>query len=230
MKALAVAAALSVLAGGADAAIQDRSARLAGVRVDYKVALPVGYDAAKAYPLILVFGGGDQTIQGAQSTVEQDWRAEAEKRGYIVVSPAAPGGDLYLAKGDRVIPAFLQLIRRDYRITGRIHIAGHSNGGVSAFHLAALYPDQFSTVTGYPGLWEDDPEADFPATLKSLCIYMHVGDRDDRWVRFMQAQAKDMASQGYTVRFTIEPNQDHRLRAAELGLQKRMFDEIESCR
>jgi hypothetical protein len=59
---------------------------------------------------------------------------------------------------------------------------------------------------------------------------MHVGDRDDRWVRFMQAQAKDMASQGYTVRFTIEPNQDHRLRAAELGLQKRMFDEIESCR
>ena len=35
---------------------------------------------------------------------------------------------------------------------GKMHVAGHSNGGLSAFHVASKYPNYFATVTGYPGL------------------------------------------------------------------------------
>jgi hypothetical protein len=38
-----------------------------------------------------------------------------------------------------------------------------------------------------------------------------------------------MSAEGYRIRFTVEPNQTHRLKAPEIGLSKRLFDEIESC-
>ena len=165
--ALAVLA-LALAAGPARAEILSRNGRFAGTTVDYKVLLPPGYDAAKAYPVVLVFTGGAQGLEAAENTLKVDWQGEAEKRGYIVVSPAAPDGQLFFQDGDRVFPAFLDMIRTTWKTAGKIHIAGHSNGGLSAFHIAAKYPAYFSTVTGYPGLYQDNPEAEYPAALKGM--------------------------------------------------------------
>ena len=219
--------ALLAVYGAARAEVVGKSARLAGMTVDYKVSLPPGYAPDKAYPLILVFTGGDQTLQAAASTLEQDWRVEADKRGYIVVSPAAPDGALFFQDGDRVFPAFLDLLRKDYRIAGRIHIAGHSNGGLSAFHLAARYPDAFSTVTGYPGLYEEDAKGSLRA-LRPLCVYMHAGSLDQEWSTAMHDQYDQLKSEGYRIRFTLEQGQPHRIKLPDLS--RRLFDEIESCR
>jgi poly(3-hydroxybutyrate) depolymerase len=228
-KILTGAAALLAVAGAARAEVVGKTARAAGLPVDYVVSLPPGYSAAKAYPLVLVFTGGGQTLKAAQNTIEQDWRAEADKRGYIVVSPAAPGGALFFQGGDQVFPAFLDMIRRDYRIAGKMHIAGHSNGGLSTFHIAARYPAYFSTATGYPGLYEDDVRAPMGA-LKPLCLYMHAGSLDQDWSTAMRQQFDEMRGEGYRVQFTLEKGQAHRLHAAEINLPKRLFDEIESCK
>ena len=48
--------------------------------------------------------------------------------------------------------------------------------------------------------------------------------------RSMEAEARDISGQGYRIKLTVEKNQTHRLKAPELGLSKRLFDEIESCR
>ncbi len=210
----AAAAALS-LASAAHGEILERSATFAGTTVQYEVLLPPGFDAAKAHPLVLVFTGGAQSLAAARNTLEVDWQAEAEKRGYVVVSPAAPEGDLYFEGGDRVFPAFLDMLRKDYRIAGKIHIAGHSNGGLSAFHLAAKYPAYFSTLTGYPGMLQD-PQNQPPGPLRPLCIYMHVGGLDRFWLSPMQDQMRQMRSEGFN--------------APQIDLSRRLFDEIESCR
>jgi poly(3-hydroxybutyrate) depolymerase len=222
--------ALSLAGGAARAEMLSKTGRFAGTQVDYKVLLPPGYNPAKAYPVVLVFTGGGQAIAAAENTILTDWKPEADKRGYIVISPAAAGGELFFQDGDRVFPAFLDMIAKDYKVAGKLHIAGHSNGGLSAFHIAAKYPAYFSTVTGYPGLWQDNPEAEYPAGLKSMCLYMHVGDMDADWRRAMEQQVREISGIGYRIKITVEKNQTHRLKAAELDLPRRLFDEIESCR
>jgi poly(3-hydroxybutyrate) depolymerase len=221
--------ALSILATAAPAAAEmlDKTGRFAGTEVQYKVLTPPGYDPAKAYPLILDFPGGGQSLQGAQG-IAQELQDEAARRGYIVVSPAAPNGELFFEGGDRVFPAFLDAMRKDYKIAGKIHVAGVSNGGLSAFHIALKYPAYFSTVTGYPGLMDGDDVPLAPA-LKPLCLYMHVGENDELgWRAPVTQEAGELKAQGYRIQFTLEKGQGHRIRLPDLPT--RLFNEIESCR
>lgn len=206
-----------------------KSGVFGGMTVEYRIVLPDGYDAARAYPAVLVFTGGPQTMNILESTIEADWRAEAERRGYIVIGPAAPDGDLFFEAGDRIFPEFIDRFLKEYKVQGKLHVAGHSNGGLSAFHIAAKYPQYFSTVTGYPGLI-DGPDRARMAALEPMCVFMHVGELDEGWKGAMQRQADDMRKAGCRVRFAVEPKQIHRLKAQEINLSPRLFDEIESCR
>jgi predicted peptidase len=80
-KIAAGALALLALTTAAKAEIVGKSGRFGGLSVDYKVSLPPGYSPDKAYPLVLMFTGGGQALQAAQNSIEQDWQAEADKRG-----------------------------------------------------------------------------------------------------------------------------------------------------
>ena len=46
----------------------------------------------------------------------------------------------------------------------------------------------------------------------------------------MKDEAEQLKKQGYRVQFQIEKNQGHRLKAKEIDLSRRLFDEIESCK
>jgi poly(3-hydroxybutyrate) depolymerase len=217
---------LACAASPAAAEMQEKTGTFGGLQVTYEVVLPHGYNPATAYPTVLVFTGGSQGLQGARGTPQTDWQQEAERRGYIIISPAAPEGRLFFEGGDRIFPEFLDFILKTYKVRGKLHVAGHSNGGISAFHVATKFPHYFSTLTGYPGLLEESAKA---SALKSMCIFMHVGEKDDGWRGEMAQQAASMKAKGYTVQFTVEPNQVHRIKAAEVNLSPRLFDEIESC-
>ena len=226
---LLLAGLLCTMGRPASAEMIEKTGSFGGLKVTYKVVLPEKYDPARAYPAVLVFTGGPQTLQMAGSTLETDWRTEAERRGYIIISPGSPNGDLFFEGADKIFPAFLDAILRDYKIRdGKLHIAGHSNGGLSAFHVAALHPAYFSTVTGYPGLL-DGPDVARAQAIKPMCLFMHVGDQDAGWMSAMQAEAKDLTQKGFRIRITVEKNQIHLLKAAEINLSSRLFDEIESC-
>ena len=136
----------------------------------------------------------------------------------------------------KVFPAFLDMIGKDYKVAGKLHIAGHSNGGLSAFHIAAKYPAYFSTVTGYPGLWQDNPEAEYPEALKPMCLYMHVGDMDDerqilqRIERCDEAEA-ERSRHGADQAKDANPQFGHRLPAETIGqaLEQRRFHGSQLC-
>ena len=123
------------------AEVQDKTVKIGGTSVRYRVVLPNNYDPAKTYPGVLAFAGGGQTWDIVDGMIRRQFQQQAEKRGYIVVSPAAPGGRLFFEGGEKIFPEFFTRILADYKIEGnKFHIAGRSNGGISAFHVAALFP------------------------------------------------------------------------------------------
>jgi poly(3-hydroxybutyrate) depolymerase len=214
----------------AAAEVLEKSKNIAGVTVRYKVVLPSHYDAAKAYPGALAFGGGPQTMNIVDGAIQRNWRDEAERRGYIVVIPAAPDGQLFFEGGERIFPEFLTKILADHKIAdGKFHIAGQSNGGISAFHVAALYPQYFWSVTGFPGYLPDATPARVGALAK-MCINMHVGELDTGWKEEMQQQAAQFRAKGITVRITVEKGQSHRLDTLAGDGAARLFNQFDEAR
>jgi poly(3-hydroxybutyrate) depolymerase len=213
------------------AEVLDKTKKVAGTTVTYKVVLPNGYDPTKAYPAILAFGGGPQTMNTVDAILTRNFRAEAEKRGYIVIAPAAPGGELFFEEGARIFPEFLKAILADYKIEGgKFHIAGPSNGGIAAFHVAAANPQYFRSVTAFPGyMWEPTP-AKLQAISK-MCVFMYVGEHDPyRWHNEMKREAEYLRARGTLARYTVEPGQPHRLDTLAGDNAARLFDGFEESR
>src|SRR5712671_3394820 len=98
------------------AELLEMTKKVAGTTIHYKVVLPNGYDPGRAYPGIVALGGGPQTMNTVDGILMRNFRAEAEKRGYIVVAPAAPDGQLFFEDGARIFPEFLKMMLADYKI------------------------------------------------------------------------------------------------------------------
>jgi pimeloyl-ACP methyl ester carboxylesterase len=228
---LGLIAAAALGARDASASVVDKHLRIAAVDVDYKVVLPDGYDAAKTYPAILVMGGGPQTMDTVERTLERNFRAEAERRGYIVVAPAAPEGELFFEGGDRIFPDFLRAVLRDYKVAGgKFHVAGPSNGGIAAMHVAAKYPDYFASVTAFPGyLWQ--PTDRKLLALAKMCVYLYVGENDEyRWHDEMKREAEYLRAQGGVAKYSVEKGQPHRLDTLAGASAARLFDGFEATK
>src|SRR4051812_16084898 len=209
----------------------EKTRKVGSVTVQYKVVLPNGYDAAKPYPAILAFGGGPETMNTVDSVLDRNFRAEAEKRGYIVVAPAAPGDQLFFEDGARIFPEFLKMILADYKIQdGKFHIAGPSNGGIAAFHVAAANPQYFLSVTAFPGyMWE--PSAAKLQAISKMCVFMYVGELDEyMWHGEMKQEAEFLRSKGTLARYTVEKGQPHRLETLAGANAGRLFDGFEETR
>jgi poly(3-hydroxybutyrate) depolymerase len=226
-------AALLLVAAAAPARgeVVEKTRQVAGVSVTYKVVLPTGYDAAKAYPAIVALGGGPQTMNTVDGVLNRNLRAEAEKRGYIVIAPAAPDGELFFERGARIFPEFLQAILADYKIQdGKFHIAGPSNGGIAAFHVAAANPQYFLSVTAFPGYMWQPTNAKLMAISK-LCVFMYVGENDDyMWHPEMQREAEFLRSKGTVARYTVEKGQPHRIETLAGVNASRLFDGFEATK
>jgi poly(3-hydroxybutyrate) depolymerase len=219
-----------VAAAPAAAEIRELTKGIAGTTVHYKVVLPAGYGAAKAYPAVLVFGGGPQTMNTVDRTLASNFRDEAEKRGFIVVAPAAPDGDLFFEEGARIFPEFLKQILADYKIQGgKFHVAGPSNGGIAAMHVAAAHPQYFTSVTAFPGYMWQASEAKLLAVSK-MCVFLYVGEHDDyRWHGEMKREVEFLRARGTMARYSEEKGEPHgigTLRGAGAG---RLFDGFEEA-
>jgi poly(3-hydroxybutyrate) depolymerase len=213
------------------AELLEKTKKVGGTTVHYKVVLPNGYDPATAYPGVLVLGGGPQTMNTVDAVLNRNFRAEAEKLGYIVVAPAAPDGQLFFEEGARIFPEFLKMILAEYRIQdSKLHIAGPSNGGIAAFHIAAANPQYFLSVTAFPGyMWEPSP-AKLQA-ISRMCVFMYVGEFDEyMWHGEMKREAELLRAKGTVARYSVEKGQPHRLETLAGASAVRLFDGFEETK
>ncbi len=224
-------AAVALPARPASAELLDKTKKVGGVTVHYKVVLPTGYQAATAYPAVLVMGGGPQTMNTVDRALTNNFRIEAEKRGYIVVGVAAPNDELFFDGGERIFPEFLDGILADYKIlNGKFHVAGPSNGGIASMHVAAANPRYFVSVTAFPGyMWQ--PSTAKLLSISKMCVFLYVGEHDEyRWHGEMQREVEFLQSKGTVARYSLEKGQPHRLDTLAGANAGRLFDGFEETK
>jgi poly(3-hydroxybutyrate) depolymerase len=215
----------------ARAEVLEKTKNIGGTTVHYKVVLPNNFDPNKAYPAVLGFGGGPQTMNTVDSVIDRNFREQAEKRGYIVVVPAAPDDQLFFEGGEHIFPEFLKQILADYKIQdGKFHIAGVSNGGISAFHVASQNPQYFLSITAFPGFMPEETAANIQAISK-MCVNMFVGEVDPMgWQDLRQKQASEFRAKGMTAQYTVEKGQPHRIETLAGPGAARLFDLFEQAK
>src|SRR5579863_2893781 len=214
----------------ATAEVQTKTARIGTTTVHYKVVLPKGYDPAVAYPAVLAFGGGAQTMQTVDITLERNWQNEAESRGYIVILPAAPDDILFFQGGDKIFPEFIVLMLNNYKIQdNKFHAAGYSNGGTTAFLVAASYPQYFLSITAFPGYLLRDTVANL-AHISKLCVNMYVGELDSGFLDLMRNQTDHFRRLGLAVKLSIEKGQGHIISTLGGSGSARLFHNFDEAR
>lgn len=132
--------------------------------------VPSSYDGSNPVPLVLMFHGGHNTPENA--SVRFGVSEKAEEEGFIVVYPNASeimtdvwhfGLGWYTAswfdelgrwfvdeKG--YVMKIIEKMQNDYNIDmNRIYAAGHSNGGMMAYYLAAIFSDTFAAIASNGG-------------------------------------------------------------------------------
>ena len=122
------------------------------------------------------------------------------------------------------------MILADYKIRGgKFHVAGPSNGGIAAMHVAGAYPQYFISVTAFPGYMWQPSRAKLDAISK-LCVFLYVGELDEyHWHDEMKREAEYLSSKGTLARYTVEQGQPHRLATLAGEHAGRLFDGFEEA-
>lgn len=181
-----------------------------GTRVAYGLVLPEGYTAEQTWPAVLAFPPGSQTLSMVETGLRNWWESEGARRGFVVVSPAAPNGELFFLGSRAHIAPFLDAVIAEHNLDpAQIHVGGISNGGISAFAAALDHPDRFLSLTALPGF---PPQGTEPADLERLAglrVTMFAGEEDPVWAREMASLAAYLTSIGQEPYLEVVPGAGH---------------------
>ena len=216
-----------VLFAGTAAAAEFEAVTLPdGTALTYAVALPDGFSPDNTYPLLLAFPPGGQDENMVRAGLDAYWEAEGTRRGFVVISPVAPGALFFRGSAQHIGP-FLDYLTTNYRVRdGRVDVAGVSNGGLSAFRTALDEPARVRSLTVVPGF---PPEAgDFAnlAALDGITVSMFVGENDGGWREPMQRVSAALSDLGQTPFLQVEPGQGHFVRSLAGPAATVLFDQM----
>ncbi|MFQ5426880.1 MAG: hypothetical protein ACE5EV_07350, partial [Gaiellales bacterium] len=149
-----------------------------GTAVEYTTVLPADFTPGEERPVLLAFPPGGQQQDEVDFGLDVYWSAEAQRRGWIVVSPVAPAGGLFFAQSASLVPDLVDALGSLYPPEGgRMHVAGISNGGLSSFRAAIDNPDLFSSLLVLPGFPPDESDYEHLDRLAgSVPVTMYVGE------------------------------------------------------
>jgi len=198
-----------VPAGSTDPAVE--TVTVQGTPIDVVVALPPGHVAGKAYPTVFTFPPGGQDRDLTLSIVKRTWAAEAAKRGWVVLSPAAPTtGLFYDGKSAALVPGLLDALTAEYPPAGgKVHLSGVSNGGLSAFRAVLDHPERFRSMVVWPGYPPESSDTAKLAGLKDVPVAMIVGGDDSGWRQSSEATRDALTKLGYKVSLDVRPGEGH---------------------
>jgi len=198
-----------------------------GQVIEYALVLPDGFDSAKPYPVLLALPPGDQSKRIVEGQLRVFWESEAKKRGWVVISPVAPEGTSFYSGAEKELPNLLDEVAKTVRFEGgKAHLAGVSNGGVSAYRMVTEHPERFISMIVMPGVPPDDRALSRLGQLKGISVAAFVGEEDPDWVRGSKATKQKLDALGIENTLTILPGQSHVIKVDPV----RLFDFLDARR
>jgi hypothetical protein len=200
-----------------------------GTTLNYAVVLPNDFDSNKTHPVLLALPPGPQTEPMVNMGLERYWGQAAIDRGWVVLSPVAPGGVLFFQGSEAHLPGFMDRMAELYRPEeNKYHLAGISNGGLSAFRIALQYPERVHSVLALPGLPPTQAEFQKLDLLTDIPVAMFVGEQDTQWRDGMAKTEQELARLGGKVFLEVVPDEGHVIQSLSGG--EALFDLLESYR
>jgi len=190
-----------------------------GKVLEYALILPDRFDQTASYPVLLALPPGDQSKQLVVNGLRLYWEPEAKKRGWVVISPAAPEGTSFYTGAESELTKLLDEVSKSVIFEGgKAHLAGLSNGGLSAYRVITEYPDRFLSLTVLPGVPPDERAIDSLGRLKGIPVAAFVGEEDSEWVRSSRDTKRKLDGLGIKNTLEVVPRAGHviRLPSAQL--------------
>jgi predicted esterase len=178
-----------------------------GKELEYVLSLPEQFDVENEYRVILAIPPGEQTrsLVGAY----QNWLEHFAKREWVMICPVTPDGKLFFQGSERYLPHLMDNLQNELKLVGeKFYLLGVSNGGVSAFRAATLYPDRFHSMTVMPG-WPKPADENRLDKILGLPVNFVVGENDHQWRRKSEEFANTLKEMGSDVSLEIIPLEGH---------------------
>ncbi len=184
-----------------------------GHTIDYALVLPDHFDKTKPYPVLLALPPGDQSRGLVEAGLHLYWEAEAKRRGWVVISPAAPKGESFYTGLDVELPSLLDEVAKTVLFEGgKVHLVGVSNGGLSAYRVITEFPDRFLSLTVLPGIPPDARAFAALDRLQGIPVAAFAGGEDAEWVRGSREAKQELDRLGIQNTLTIVPGEGHVIR------------------
>lgn len=208
---------------GADGVVRAEELTMSdGTILHYTVVLPPNYAVGEPYPTLLALPPGSQTQNMVDAGLDSYWRPGAMANGWVVISPVAPSGELFFQGAERYMAQFLPQIAARYPPEGeKFHLGGVSNGGISAFRVAGLYPEWFHSLLALPGYAQSDEDQANLSALTALPMALFVGANDAGWIDPMRETVAIFNNRGGNATLEIVDEEGHFIRSLMGG--ERLF-------
>ena len=200
-----------------------------GVTIEYATSVPVDFAIGDEAPLLLAFPPGGQDLGLTESLTAQTYGPEAQRLGWVVVSPAAPNSELFFNGSETLVPGFLDWVETWVTPEGGApHVAGVSNGGISSFRYAALNPDRIQSLVGFPGFPRSDADRAALSELTDIPIRLFVGGEDTNWIGPAMETVEAFRAAGGDIEATVFEGEGHVMSSTQDGTI--IFTQLESFR
>lgn len=152
-----------------------------GTKRVYEVKVPSGYNGKRQLPLVMLLHGWTESASSIETTTEMD--KLCDKAGFLLVAPEGLGnpkgwncGFLNLggngADDVKFLTDVLDAVDKKVKVDPRrVFVAGHSNGGMMAYLLAAKLSGRIAAigvVSGTVGFDRGDQLGEVPAPSKPV--------------------------------------------------------------
>lgn len=204
------------------------SVEIGGTTVDYVTITPSGFTIGDSAPVFFALPPGGQDLEITSNVADVVYQDQAVRRGWVVVTPASPSGRWYENGNGLVAAEFLAWVHAWVDAEGgKVHLGGMSNGGLSAFHLAARMPGAFHSLLGFPGY----PRGGDQVALENVVdipVRLWVGGDDSSWLDNMEDATEDLRTLGGDVELFVLPGEPHVLQSTVDGVA--FFNELDAAR